>query len=37
MGEVPLYLDTALEWAGELPWRECGSPNHHDDAVDSDQ
>ena len=37
MGEVPLYLDTALVWAGELPWRECGSPNRHDDAVDSDK
>jgi len=21
----------------KLPWREAGSPNHHDDTVDSDQ
>ena len=21
----------------ELPWREAGPPNHHDDKVDSDQ
>ena len=21
----------------KLPWREAGSPNHHDDIVDSDQ
>ena len=22
---------------GQLPWREAGPPNHHDDKVDSDQ
>jgi len=34
--------DTAAMYAptkavGELPWREAGLPNHHDDKVDSDQ
>ena len=25
------------EAVGELPWREAGPPNHHDDEVNSDQ
>jgi len=27
----------AMETAFDLPWREAGPPNHHDDKVDSDQ
>ena len=32
-------FDVQATWKRELklPWREAGSPNHHDDKVDLDQ
>jgi hypothetical protein len=30
-------MSSPTEAVGELPWREAGPPNHHDDKVNSDQ